>query len=72
MEFVTKLVEGKFPDYSRVIPGSPKNQVSLGRATLLACLQRTAIMTSDKFKGVRTSILCFFSQKKYRLLFIMR
>ncbi|MGP1517895.1 MAG: DNA polymerase III subunit beta [Ottowia sp.] len=56
MEFVTKLVEGKFPDYSRVIPGSPKNQVSLGRATLLACLQRTAIMTSDKFKGVRLNL----------------
>ena len=56
MEFVTKLVEGKFPDYSRVIPQSPKNSVTLGRAVLLACLQRTAIMTSDKFKGVRLNL----------------
>ena len=53
MEFVTKLVEGKFPDYNRVIPKNHKNSVTLGRATLLASLQRAAILTSEKFKGVR-------------------
>ena len=53
MEFVTKLVEGKFPDYNRVIPKNHKNGVTLGRAPLLASLQRTAILTSEKFKGVR-------------------
>ena len=53
MEFVTKLVEGKFPDYNRVIPKNHRNQVTLGRAPLLAALQRTAILTSEKFKGVR-------------------
>ena len=53
MEFVTKLVEGKFPDYNRVIPKDHRNQVTLGRAPLLAALQRTAILTSEKFKGVR-------------------
>ena len=56
MEFVTKLVEGKFPDYNRVIPKNHKNSVTLGRAPLLASLQRTAIMTSDKFKGVRRNL----------------
>ncbi len=56
MEFVTKLVEGKFPDYNRVIPKNHHNSVTLGRAPLLASLQRTAIMTSDKFKGVRLNI----------------
>ena len=56
MEFVTKLVEGKFPDYNRVIPKNHKNAVVLGRATLLASLQRAAILTSDKFKGVRVNI----------------
>ncbi len=56
MEFVTKLVEGKFPDYNRVIPRNHKNCVTLGRAPLLASLQRTAILTSDKFKGVRLNI----------------
>jgi DNA polymerase-3 subunit beta len=56
MEFVTKLVEGKFPDYNRVIPKNHRNAVTLGRAPLLACLQRAAILTSEKFKGVRVNI----------------
>jgi DNA polymerase III subunit beta len=56
MEFVTKLVEGKFPDYNRVIPKNHKNILTVGRAALLATLQRTAILTSDKFKGVRLNI----------------
>lgn len=56
MEFVTKLVEGKFPDYNRVIPKNHKNHVTLGRAPLLSSLQRAAILTSDKFKGVRVNI----------------
>jgi len=56
MEFVTKLVEGKFPDYNRVIPRNHKNIVILGRTALLAALQRAAIMTSEKFKGVRLNI----------------
>jgi DNA polymerase-3 subunit beta len=56
MEFVTKLVEGKFPDYNRVIPKNHKNAVVLGRAPLLASLQRAAILTSEKFKGVRLNI----------------
>jgi DNA polymerase-3 subunit beta len=53
---ITKLVEGKFPDYNRVIPKNHKNSVTLGRAPLLASLQRTAILTSEKFKGVRLNI----------------
>jgi DNA polymerase-3 subunit beta len=56
MEFVTKLVEGKFPDYNRVIPKGHKNHITLGRLPLLASLQRAAILTSDKFKGVRLNL----------------
>ena len=56
MEFVTKLVEGKFPDYNRVIPKNHRNSVTLGRVPLLGCLQRAAILTSEKFKGVRVNI----------------
>jgi DNA polymerase-3 subunit beta len=56
LEFVTKLVEGKFPDYNRVIPKNHKNAVTLGRAPLLASLQRAAILTSEKFKGVRVNL----------------
>lgn len=53
MELVTKLVEGKFPDYNRVIPQNHSHIIKLGRVSLLGALQRAAIMTSDKFKGVR-------------------
>lgn len=56
MEFVTKLVEGKFPDYNRVIPKNHKNALTLGRSALLASLQRAAILTSEKFKGVRVNL----------------
>ena len=56
MEFVSKLVEGKFPDYNRVIPKNHKNKVTLGREALLTSLQRAAILTSEKFKGVRVNI----------------
>ncbi len=53
MEFVTKLVEGKFPDYNRVIPKNHNHHVTIGRLSLLTSLQRAAILTSEKFKGVR-------------------
>jgi DNA polymerase-3 subunit beta len=55
-EFVTKLVEGKFPDYNRVIPKNHKYSITVGKAALLTMLQRTAILTSDKFKGVRINL----------------
>ena len=56
LEFVTKLVEGKFPDYNRVVPKNHRIHITLGRATLLSSLQRAAILTSEKFKGVRLSV----------------
>ena len=53
IELISKLVEGKFPDYTRVIPKGYKNEFTIDRNQLLRALQRAAIMTSDKFKGVR-------------------
>ncbi|MGN6389873.1 MAG: DNA polymerase III subunit beta, partial [Burkholderiaceae bacterium] len=53
IELISKLVEGKFPDYTRVVPKGYKNSFTLDRDQLLRSLQRAAIMTSDKFKGVR-------------------
>lgn len=53
IELISKLVEGKFPDYTRVVPKGYKNSFSMSREGLLRALQRAAIMTSDKFKGVR-------------------
>ncbi len=56
MELVSKLVEGKFPDYQRVVPKGHRNQLQASRTELLGALQRVAILTSDKFKGVRLQL----------------
>jgi len=50
---ISKLVDGKFPDYGRVIPQNQPKQLKLDRTVLLQALQRAAILTSDKFRGVR-------------------
>lgn len=56
IEFVSKLIEGRFPDYRRVIPTGHRKQLTLGRAPLLASLQRASIMTNAKFRGVRLQV----------------
>jgi DNA polymerase-3 subunit beta len=53
IELISKLVEGKFPDYQRVIPSGYSKSFDIGRDDWLRALQRVAILTSDKFKGVR-------------------
>jgi DNA polymerase-3 subunit beta len=53
VELVTKLVDGKFPDYTRVIPTQHKNRLMLDREVLRQCLQRAAILSNEKFRGVR-------------------
>jgi len=49
----SKIVEGKFPDYTKVIPAAYKNIFSVDRITLLQALQRAAILSNEKFRGVR-------------------
>jgi DNA polymerase III subunit beta len=53
IELISKLVEGKFPDYQRVVPAANTKTFSIGREDLMHALQRAAILTTDKFKGVR-------------------
>ena len=50
---ISKLIDGKFPDYERVIPASLKNHMTVGRQTLVQAMQRAAILTNEKFRGVR-------------------
>ncbi|HLS22249.1 MAG TPA: DNA polymerase III subunit beta [Paenalcaligenes sp.] len=56
VELITKLVEGKFPDYSRVIPQNYSRHFNLDRARFQGSLQRAAILTSDKFRGIRVQL----------------
>jgi DNA polymerase-3 subunit beta len=53
IEFVSKLVEGKFPDYAKVVPTNNPKTFLIDRAELMQALSRAAILTTDKFKGVR-------------------
>jgi len=48
----TKVIDGKFPDYDRVIP-SYSNHLTLNRQIILHALQRAAILSNEKFRGVR-------------------
>lgn len=50
---VTKLVEGNYPDYRRVIPPESAERIALVREELLQALRRAEIMTSDKSNSVK-------------------
>lgn len=56
IELITKLVEGKFPDYTRVIPSSYTRHFVMNRESLQGSLQRAAILTTDKLRGVRVQL----------------
>jgi len=56
IELLSKLIEGKFPDYQRVIPVGHTKHIEIEREALLSALQRAAILTTDKFKGVRLTL----------------
>jgi DNA polymerase-3 subunit beta len=56
VNLVSKLVEGKFPDYRRVIPTTHKRVVGVSRDLLASSLGRVSILTSEKFKGVRFTL----------------
>jgi len=51
--FTSKLIDGRFPDYDRVIPAVGENVVSADRDELRHALQRAAILSNEKYRGVR-------------------
>jgi len=53
VELISKLIDGKFPDYTRVIPASHKNRLQAEREPLRQALLRAAILSNEKFRGVR-------------------
>jgi DNA polymerase-3 subunit beta len=53
IELTSKVVDGKFPDYNRVIPTGHSKRLELSRSELLQALQRAAILSNEKFRGVR-------------------
>ncbi|MBU0592710.1 MAG: DNA polymerase III subunit beta [Gammaproteobacteria bacterium] len=53
INLVSKVIEGKFPDYNKVIPSNYNNHVVLDRLTMLHAMQRASILSNEKFRGVR-------------------
>ena len=51
--FTSKLVDGKFPDYERVIPRGGDKVFIADRAELRQVLSRTSILSNEKYRGVR-------------------
>jgi len=54
--FTSKLIDGRFPDYEAVIPIGADKQVTVGRELLRAALQRAAILSSEKYRGVKLDV----------------
>lgn len=53
---ITKVVDGKFPDYTRVIPANYQKHFLIDRLILQHALQRVAILSNEKFRGVRWTL----------------
>jgi DNA polymerase III, beta subunit len=56
IRFTSKLIDGRFPEYGRVIPSSPSKKVSADRDVLRAALQRAAILSNEKYRGIRLAV----------------
>lgn len=56
LRFTSKLIDGRFPDYERVLPKECDKTVFVDRETLRQALTRTAILSSEKYRGVRLSL----------------
>ena len=56
IRFTSKLIDGRFPEYERVIPQDTSNQLSADRELFKGALQRTAILSNEKYRGIRLII----------------
>jgi DNA polymerase III subunit beta len=56
IRFTSKLVDGRFPEYSRVIPAAPPRTVRADREALRRALQRTSILANEKYRGIRIAL----------------
>lgn len=56
IRFTSKLIDGRFPEYGRVIPNNPPRTVASVRDDLRQALQRAAILSNEKYRGIRFAI----------------
>ena len=56
IRFTSKLIDGRFPEYERVIPKESSNELKADRGAFKGALQRTAILSNEKYRGIRLVI----------------
>ena len=56
IRFTSKLIDGRFPEYERVIPKESTNELKADRGEFKGALQRTAILSNEKYRGIRLVI----------------
>lgn len=56
LQLTSKLIDGKFPDWRAVIPQQAHNVVTLDKTNLQAALTRVALLSNEKYKGVRLTL----------------
>ena len=56
IRFTSKLIDGRFPEYERVIPKESANELKADRGAFKGALQRTAILSNEKYRGIRLVI----------------
>lgn len=56
IRLTSKLIDGRFPEYGRVVPKDPPNVIKADRLLLREALQRTAILSNEKYRGVRLEL----------------
>lgn len=54
--FSSKLIEGRFPDYRRVMPGAITRKLLTHRSSLKSALTRVSVLSTERFRGVTLSI----------------
>jgi DNA polymerase-3 subunit beta len=53
IKLISKVIDGKFPDYHRVIPTGHQNTFTVNRITVLTAMQRASILSNEKYRGIR-------------------
>jgi DNA polymerase-3 subunit beta len=56
IRLTSKLIDGRFPEYGRVIPNNPPRIVKAVRDDLRQALQRAAILSNEKYRGIRFAL----------------
>lgn len=56
IRFTSKLIDGRFPDYKRVVPKDGNKEVHADRAVLRQALARTSILSNEKYRGIRLNL----------------